>query len=180
MAYEVQGIVALEKDAPVSQETIIVPDPGPGEVIVSPQACGVCHTDLHYRQGNINDDFPFLLGHEAAGKVEVVGEGVEKCGPRRLCDFELARRLWRVSGLRAGTALVLLCHPQRHPENDPEGWHRAHRSPGHRSFCRKNAGVGRSGHQGQSCCFPQSCRTFRLRHHGWSRCGSQHRRCLQR
>lgn len=81
MAYEVQGIVALEKDAPVSQETIIVPDPGPGEVIVSPQACGVCHTDLHYRQGNINDDFPFLLGHEAAGKVEVVGEGVENVAP---------------------------------------------------------------------------------------------------
>lgn len=81
MAYEVQGIVALEKDAPVSQETIIVPDPGPGEVIVSPQACGVCHTDLHYRQGNINDDFPFLLGHEAAGKVEVVGEGVENVDP---------------------------------------------------------------------------------------------------
>jgi S-(hydroxymethyl)mycothiol dehydrogenase len=37
------------------------------------QACGVCHTDLHYREGGINDDFPFLLGHEAAGVVEAVG-----------------------------------------------------------------------------------------------------------
>lgn len=40
------------------------------------QACGVCHTDLHYREGGINDDFPFLLGHEAAGVVEATGPGV--------------------------------------------------------------------------------------------------------
>ena len=81
MPYQVKGIVALEKDAPVSQQTVIVPDPGPGEVIVAPQACGVCHTDLHYRQGNINDEFPFLLGHEAAGLVEAVGEGVTNVVP---------------------------------------------------------------------------------------------------
>ena len=81
MPYQVKGIVALEKDAPVSQQTVIVPDPGPGEVIVAPQACGVCHTDLHYRQGNINDEFPFLLGHEAAGLVEAVGEGVTNVAP---------------------------------------------------------------------------------------------------
>ena len=53
--------------------TINVPDPGPGEAVVKVQACGVCHTDLHYREGGINDDFPFLLGHEAAGVVESVG-----------------------------------------------------------------------------------------------------------
>ena len=57
-------------------ETISVPDPGPGEALVRVQACGVCHTDLHYREGAINDDFPFLLGHEAAGVVEAVGDGV--------------------------------------------------------------------------------------------------------
>jgi S-(hydroxymethyl)mycothiol dehydrogenase len=57
-------------------ETITVPDPGPGEAVVAVAACGVCHTDLHYREGAINDDFPFLLGHEAAGTVEAVGEGV--------------------------------------------------------------------------------------------------------
>ena len=48
-------------------ETVLVPDPGPGEAVVAVRACGVCHTDLHYREGAINDDFPFLLGHEAAG-----------------------------------------------------------------------------------------------------------------
>jgi S-(hydroxymethyl)mycothiol dehydrogenase len=76
MPYEVRGVVARSKGAPVSVETIVVPDPGPGEVVVDVQACGVCHTDLHYREGGINDEFPFLLGHEAAGLVSVVGEGV--------------------------------------------------------------------------------------------------------
>ena len=61
--------------------TVVVPDPGPGEALVQVQACGVCHTDLHYREGAINDDFPFLLGHEAAGIVEAVGDGVTDVAP---------------------------------------------------------------------------------------------------
>ena len=81
MSQKVQGIVAGGKGAPVRLETIIVPDPGPGEAVVQVQACGVCHTDLHYREGGINDDFPFLLGHEAAGVVESVGEGVTEVAP---------------------------------------------------------------------------------------------------
>src|SRR5687768_8103557 len=74
--HKVKAVVARRKGEPVSLETIHVPDPGPGEALVEVQACGVCHTDLHYREGGINDDFPFLLGHEAAGVVESVGEGV--------------------------------------------------------------------------------------------------------
>lgn len=81
MAHQVRAVVARAKGAPVSLETIIVPDPGPGEALVKIQACGVCHTDLHYREGGINDDFPFLLGHEAAGIVESVGEGVTDVAP---------------------------------------------------------------------------------------------------
>jgi S-(hydroxymethyl)mycothiol dehydrogenase len=81
MPHEVRGVVATGKGKPVSVETVIVPDPGPGEVVVQVQACGVCHTDLHYREGGINDDFPFLLGHEAAGKVESVGDGVTSVAP---------------------------------------------------------------------------------------------------
>jgi S-(hydroxymethyl)mycothiol dehydrogenase len=81
MPYEVDGVVATEKGAPVSVQRIIVPDPGPGEVVVRVQACGVCHTDLHYREGGINDEFPFLLGHEASGIVEVVGAGVTNVAP---------------------------------------------------------------------------------------------------
>jgi S-(hydroxymethyl)mycothiol dehydrogenase len=76
MPHTVRGVVARVKGEPVTIETIIVPDPGPGEAIVKIQACGVCHTDLHYREGGINDQFPFLLGHEAAGIVEQVGDGV--------------------------------------------------------------------------------------------------------
>ncbi len=81
MAQEVRGVIARSKGAPVEIETIVVPDPGPGEAVVEVQACGVCHTDLHYREGGINDEFPFLLGHEAAGTVESVGEGVTDLEP---------------------------------------------------------------------------------------------------
>ena len=81
MAVQVQGIVARAKGAPVTLETIVVPDPGPGEARVKVLACGVCHTDPHYRQGAINDQFPFLLGHEAAGIVESVGSDVTDVAP---------------------------------------------------------------------------------------------------
>jgi S-(hydroxymethyl)mycothiol dehydrogenase len=81
MAVDVRGVVARAKGEPVSLETIVVPDPGPGEALVDVAACGVCHTDLHYREGGINDDFPFLLGHEASGTVAAVGDGVTGVEP---------------------------------------------------------------------------------------------------
>ena len=81
MSHDVRAVVALSSGAPVSIETIVVPDPGPGEALVDIEACGVCHTDLHYREGGISDDFPFLLGHEAAGRVAAVGEGVTDVAP---------------------------------------------------------------------------------------------------
>ncbi len=81
MSQQVKGVIARAKGEPVRVETIVVPDPGPGEAVVQVQACGVCHTDLHYREGGINDEFPFLLGHEAAGVVESVGEGVTEVAP---------------------------------------------------------------------------------------------------
>ena len=81
MAHQVQGVIAESRGAPVRLTTISVPDPGPGEALVRLQACGVCHTDLHYREGAINDDFPFLLGHEAAGIVESVGPDVDNVAP---------------------------------------------------------------------------------------------------
>ena len=81
MAVQVKAVVARAKGEPVSVETIVVPDPGPGEARVKVLACGVCHTDLHYREGAINDEFPFLLGHEAAGIVESVGPDVTDVAP---------------------------------------------------------------------------------------------------
>jgi S-(hydroxymethyl)mycothiol dehydrogenase len=81
VAQQVRAVVAKAAKQLVSIEMISVPDPGPGEALVAVQACGVCHTDLHYREGAINDEFPFLLGHEAAGVVESVGEGVTDVAP---------------------------------------------------------------------------------------------------
>ena len=81
MGQRVQGVIARSEGAPVEVMPVLVPDPGPGEVLVRVQACGVCHTDLHYREGSINDEFPFLLGHEAAGKVEAVGPDVTNIAP---------------------------------------------------------------------------------------------------
>ena len=81
MPSTVRGVVSRAAGAPVEVTGVVVPDPGPGEVTVRVQACGVCHTDLHYREGGINDDFPFLLGHEAAGIVEAVGPGVTTPAP---------------------------------------------------------------------------------------------------
>ncbi|MCI0847757.1 MAG: S-(hydroxymethyl)mycothiol dehydrogenase [Chloroflexi bacterium] len=81
MAHQVNGVVAAAKGAPVKLVPILVPDPGPGEALIRVKACGVCHTDLHYREGAINDDFPFLLGHEASGTVESVGDGVTNVAP---------------------------------------------------------------------------------------------------
>ena len=78
---QVKAVIARAQGEPVELVTINVPDPGPGEAVVRIQACGVCHTDLHYREGGINDEFPFLLGHEAAGVVEAVGDDVTSVAP---------------------------------------------------------------------------------------------------
>ncbi|AQW55127.1 S-(hydroxymethyl)mycothiol dehydrogenase [Streptomyces violaceusniger] len=81
MPQEARAVVAVKKGAPVEVLPVLVPEPGPGEVLVGVQACGVCHTDLHYRDGAIGDEFPYLLGHEAAGMVEAVGPGVTGLAP---------------------------------------------------------------------------------------------------
>ena len=81
MPQQVQGVIVRAKDAPVELTSVTVPDPGPGEAVVKVLACGVCHTDLHYIQGGIGDDYPYLLGHEAAGLVESVGSDVRDLEP---------------------------------------------------------------------------------------------------
>jgi S-(hydroxymethyl)mycothiol dehydrogenase len=81
MTSQVRGVIARGKGEPVEVTTVLVPDPGPGEALVAVRTCGVCHTDLHYREGGIGEDFPYLLGHEAAGVVEAVGDGVTGVAP---------------------------------------------------------------------------------------------------
>jgi len=81
MTVSVHGVVVRGKGEPVGITEVLVPDPGPGEALVRIQACGVCHTDLHYKMGGIGDDFPYLLGHEASGIVEAVGDNVTEVAP---------------------------------------------------------------------------------------------------
>ncbi len=81
MSQTVRGVISRSKKQPVELVDIVIPDPGPGEVVVKVIACGVCHTDLTYREGGINDEYPFLLGHEAAGTVESIGAGVTNVEP---------------------------------------------------------------------------------------------------
>jgi len=81
MSQTVRGVISRKKGEPVELVDVVIPDPGPGEAVVDISACGVCHTDLTYREGGINDEYPFLLGHEAAGTVEAVGPGVTEVEP---------------------------------------------------------------------------------------------------
>ncbi|BCW10967.1 MULTISPECIES: S-(hydroxymethyl)mycothiol dehydrogenase [Paenarthrobacter] len=81
MVHAVKGVVVRSKGAPATLETILVPEPGPGEALVDILTSGVCHTDLHYKLGGISDDFPFLLGHEATGVVSAVGPDVTEVAP---------------------------------------------------------------------------------------------------
>ena len=142
-------VISRAKDAPVELVTINVPDPGPGEAVVKIQACGVCHTDLHYVQGGIGDDYPYLLGHEAAGIVESVGEGVRDLEPG---DYVILN--WRAvcgscRACKRGRPVVLLRHLQRHPEDDSGGRHRAVTGAGDRRVRREDAGRRRAVHQGR-------------------------------
>ncbi|MGW6035397.1 S-(hydroxymethyl)mycothiol dehydrogenase [Gordonia terrae] len=76
MSQTVKGVISRSKKAPTEVVDVVIPDPGARDVVVAIKACGVCHTDLAYREGGINDEYPFLLGHEAAGVVESVGSDV--------------------------------------------------------------------------------------------------------
>lgn len=81
MSQTVRGVISREKGQPVELVDVVIPDPGPNDVVVDITACGVCHTDLTYRDGGINDEYPFLLGHEAAGTVDAVGSAVTAVAP---------------------------------------------------------------------------------------------------
>ena len=118
MAHEVYGVIASAKGAPVSVTKIVVPDPGPGEALVRVQACGVCHTDLHYRRRGDKRRLSFPFGPRSLGDRGKRGRRGGERGPRRLRHYRLARSLWRLPFLCAGPSLVLLREPQRLPTND--------------------------------------------------------------
>lgn len=81
MAQGARAVVCRELDKPVVVESIAVDPPRRGEVMVKLAACGVCHSDLSATNGTIPLALPLILGHEAAGEVIEVGEGVEGLSP---------------------------------------------------------------------------------------------------
>ncbi|MDR7330846.1 S-(hydroxymethyl)mycothiol dehydrogenase [Corynebacterium guangdongense] len=76
MSTTVKGVVSLAKGEPTQVTDIVIPEPGKNDVIVKVLSTGVCHTDLSYKNGDIGNNYPYLLGHESAGVVETVGEDV--------------------------------------------------------------------------------------------------------
>lgn len=95
-----KGVIVREPGGPARVEDMKIEPPGPGEVLVRIIATGVCHTDLHAKLGHFGRKFPYLLGHEATGVIERIGEGVARpavgdtvmlnwrapCGACRFCD----------------------------------------------------------------------------------------------
>lgn len=67
--------------APLVIEEVVLRPPGPGEVQVRIEACAICHSDILYAEGGWGGHLPAVYGHEAAGRVEALGEGVHGVAP---------------------------------------------------------------------------------------------------
>src|SRR4051812_49452831 len=143
MTHSVQGVVARSVGAPVELTTVLVPDPGPGEALVRVQACGVCHTDLHYREGGINDDFPFLLGHEAAGVVEAVGSGVTEVAPGDFVVLNWRAVCGQCRACRRGEPPHRFNNPKATPREAPPGGPQVSPPPRTRAVAPKTPGAAR-------------------------------------
>jgi S-(hydroxymethyl)glutathione dehydrogenase/alcohol dehydrogenase len=74
---EIQAAVIERAGVPVVIETLSLADPGPGEVLVRMTSAGVCHSDLHVRDGHWERPGPIVMGHEGAGIIEAVGPGLD-------------------------------------------------------------------------------------------------------
>ena len=81
MSTTVKAAVFSEQGAPPEIRDLVLPDPGPGQVRVRIAAAGVCHSDLSLSNGTLAQKWPAVLGHEGAGTVEAVGEGVTSVSP---------------------------------------------------------------------------------------------------
>ncbi|MFZ2099862.1 MAG: Zn-dependent alcohol dehydrogenase [Oricola sp.] len=81
MSETIRAAVCREFNQPLTIEVVTLADPGPGEVKVAVKACAICHSDIIYAEGGWGGALPMVLGHEAAGVVEQVGEGVRGVMP---------------------------------------------------------------------------------------------------
>ncbi|MFC0449923.1 Zn-dependent alcohol dehydrogenase [Rhodococcus jostii] len=78
---DVTAAVFREPGQPLTIETLQLAGPGPGEVLVKVVASGICHSDLHVVNGEWSSPAPLVLGHEGAGIVDAVGDGVTTVSP---------------------------------------------------------------------------------------------------
>src|SRR5207245_11103171 len=114
-ATRMRAAILHEVGRPLAVDTVELEGPRREEVAVRITATGVCHSDLHYIKGDLTFPLPVVLGHEAAGVVEAVGEGVGSvrpgdhvvllfapaCGSCRYCDAgrpHLCEMRYRVRG----------------------------------------------------------------------------------
>ena len=135
------GVISRAAGQPTKLEEIIIEEPGEGEVLVRIQASGVCHTDLHYKLGAIGNDFPYLLGHEGAGIIESVGEGVTK---PKVGDYVVLA--WLLPVLRPGTTQPVLRQPQRATTDDHQDGQRSTQSRSrYRHLLHSHSGVSQTG-----------------------------------
>ena len=121
-----RAAVLYEVGKPLAVETVELEPPRRGEVAVRIAATGVCHSDLHYIKGDLTMALPVVLGHEAAGIVDEVGEGVESvrpgdhmvllfapsCGRCRYCDSgrpHLCEMRYRIRGRMPDGSTRLRC-----------------------------------------------------------------------
>ncbi len=78
---QMQAAILTEAHSPFTIETVTIDPPKAGEVLVKMQAAGVCHSDWHIVAGKADFPAPIILGHEGAGIVEAIGEGVSRVQP---------------------------------------------------------------------------------------------------
>ena len=74
---KIEAAIAHDADTPFSIETCELEGPSAGEILVDIQACGICHTDLSVKKGKLPIELPAVLGHEGAGVVMEIGDGVK-------------------------------------------------------------------------------------------------------
>ena len=78
-----RAVQLVKTGAPLEDAEVPLPEIGPSEVLVRVAACGICHSDAHYRAGiSPIDPLPVTLGHEVAGRVETVGREVHHVSPK--------------------------------------------------------------------------------------------------
>src|SRR6267154_2244336 len=75
---DIHAAILWEQGQPLSVEAAELDAPGAGEILIELKAAGVCHSDLHPARGDWPAKTPLVLGHEGAGVVREVGEGVKR------------------------------------------------------------------------------------------------------